>query len=130
MYSTAESQSTVHCPLFLNRQPKQAETLARKEHVGKNVNRLAGYTFCCFAKQSKHCCSCRKLAVKQQQQRRRKCPLTGHTNNRPSLLSITEDLAKFDHSYRRSLPSHLLCSCRSAPSVLKGLKIESRTNHF
>ena len=89
----------MYCPSFFNGQPKQAETLARKGQAGKNANHLADYTFCCFEKQSKHCFSCRQLAVERQHQRRRKCPLIGHTNNRPSLLSIIEDLAKFGHSY-------------------------------
>ena len=78
---------------------------------------------------------CLQLAVERQQQRR-KCPLIGHTNNRPSLLSIIEDLAKFGHSYSsiadRCLQSSamqsrigaygLVLRCRrSVPSVLKGL---------
>ena len=130
----------MYCPSFFNCQPKQAETLAQKGHVGKNANRLADYTFCCFENQSKHCFSCRQLAVERQQQRRRKCPLIGHTNNRPSLLSIIEDLAKFGHSYSsvadRRLQSSamqspigaygLVLRCRwSVPSVLKGLNIGS-----
>ena len=67
-----------------------------------------------------HCFSCRQLAVERQQERRRKCPLIGHTDNRPSLLSIVEDLAKFGHSYSSSpisAYSRLLCSRRSAPTV-------------
>ena len=128
----------MYCPSFFNCQPKQAETLAQKGHIRKNANRLADYMFCCLEKQSEHCFSCCQLAVERQQQRRRKCPLIGHTNNRPSLLSVIEDFAKFGHSYSsvadRRLQSSamqspigaygLVLRCRrSAPSVLKGLKV-------
>ena len=73
-----------------------------------------------------------------------KCSLIGHTNNRPSLLSIIEDLAKFGHSYssvanRRPQSSAmqspigaygLVLRCRrSAHSVLKGLTINVNPCH-
>ena len=96
------------------------------------TNLLASYTFCCFEKQSKHCFPCHQLVgllhilllwktvqtllslpptcYRKTNNKIRGSALQLARTNRPHLLSITEDLAKFGHSHVSDTYRHLQSS--------------------